>query len=63
MAAQAPTLEPMAITPIDTIHFTGNPFDFAAEPPIATIPAQLPADVLEHPIEAINAPIQSAPFL
>ncbi len=59
-AAQAPTIEPAVITPIYPTHLAGNPFDFAAQTPIPAITAQLPADVLEHPIETIDAPIQPA---
>ncbi|MEY2543463.1 MAG: hypothetical protein QOE81_924 [Verrucomicrobiota bacterium] len=39
LAAQTPTIEPVAIPVIYTIHLSGNPFDFMAEPPIATITA------------------------
>jgi len=62
-AAQTPAIEPVAITPVHPIHLTGNPFDFAAQTPIPAITAQLPADVREHPIEAIDAPIQPASSL
>ena len=60
LAAQFPRVVAAAITPVDAADIVGDWLDFTTQTPVAAIAAEFPANVREHAIQTLDAPIQSA---